>query len=89
MEGVVKIEAISNRDDLLLEVSDTGVGIAAEHRTLIFEAFRQVHRGLGVGGTGLGLSIVSHMVDLLGGQIEVESELGCGSVFKVRFERIV
>lgn len=89
MEGVVKIAAFSNRDDLLLEVTDTGVGIAQEHRVLIFEAFRQVHRGLGVGGTGLGLSIVSHMVDLLGGKIEVESELGQGSVFRVRFERVV
>jgi signal transduction histidine kinase len=88
-EGEIRISAALNRDDLVLEVSDTGVGIADEHRELIFEAFRQVHRGLGVGGTGLGLSIVSHLVDLLKGQVEVESELGRGSVFRVRLERVV
>jgi signal transduction histidine kinase len=88
-EGEIRISAALNRDDLVLEVSDTGVGIAAEHRELIFEAFRQVHRGLGVGGTGLGLSIVSHLVDLLKGRVEVESEVGRGSVFRVRLERVV
>lgn len=89
MEGAVKLAVFPGHDGLLLEVSDTGVGIAEEHRSLIFESFRQVHNGLGVGGTGLGLSIVSHMVELLGGRIDVESELGRGSVFRVRFDRVV
>jgi signal transduction histidine kinase len=89
LEGEIRISAEPCRDDLLLEVRDTGIGIADEHQELIFEAFKQVHRGLGVGGTGLGLSIVSHMVDLLQGSIEVESEVSRGSSFRVRLERVV
>ena len=88
-EGEIRICVEPARDDLVLEVRDTGIGIAAEHRELIFEAFKQVHRGLGVGGTGLGLSIVSHMVELLHGSIEVHSELGLGSCFRVRLERVM
>jgi signal transduction histidine kinase len=89
LEGEIRITAEPCRDDLLLEVHDTGIGIAEEDRELIFEAFKQVHRGLGVGGTGLGLSIVSHMVDLLKGSIEVESEVSRGSLFRVRLERVM
>jgi signal transduction histidine kinase len=62
-------------------VSDTGAGIPEESQKLIFEAFRQV--GVSAGGTGLGLSIVEHLVELLGGSIELESTLGRGSTFRI------
>jgi len=69
--------------DLLVEVGDTGVGIAPEHHDLIFREFAQVdatpsrpHHG-----TGLGLTIARKLVELHGGQIWVESTLGTGSRF--------
>lgn len=69
--------------ELLVEVGDTGVGIAAEHHDLIFREFAQVdatpsrpHHG-----TGLGLTIARKLVELHGGQIWVESALGTGSRF--------
>jgi signal transduction histidine kinase len=73
-----------------LSVSDTGVGIAEEDREIIFEKFRQSNAVLGqdgltreYSGTGLGLSIVKELCKLLGGEIDFESELGKGSVFRV------
>jgi signal transduction histidine kinase len=73
----------SDRTELLVEVGDTGVGIAPEHHDLIFREFAQVdatpsrpHHG-----TGLGLTIARKLVELHGGQIWVESALGSGSRF--------
>ncbi|MGE5100701.1 MAG: ATP-binding protein, partial [Deltaproteobacteria bacterium] len=70
-------------ESMLVEVGDTGVGIAAEHHDLIFREFAQVdatpsrpHHG-----TGLGLTIARKLVELHGGRIWVESELGTGSRF--------
>ncbi len=70
-------------EDLAVEVGDTGVGIAPEHHDLIFREFAQVdstparpHHG-----TGLGLTIARKLVELHGGRIWVESELGSGSRF--------
>lgn len=67
---------------LRFSVSDTGVGIAVDQRARIFQPFQQIPNGNGTGtGTGLGLAIVRELVDLLGGQIWVESEPGRGSTF--------
>ncbi len=71
--------------DLKIHVSDTGMGIKAEDRAKLFEAFGRVDlaRNKGVEGTGLGLAITGRLVDLMGGTIKVESTYGSGSVFMV------
>ena len=70
---------------LLLEVADTGIGIAPEHHGSVFDAFRQVdgsytRRSV---GSGLGLAITRRLVELMGGQIVLQSELGQGSRFMI------
>ena len=66
-------------------VSDTGIGMSEDYLTKIFEAFTREQNTTKskIAGTGLGMSIVKKYVDLLGGTIEVESELGKGSTFTV------
>ena len=66
-------------------VSDTGIGMSKEYLTRIFESFTRERNGTKseIQGTGLGMSIVKKYVDLLGGTIDVESELGKGSTFTV------
>ncbi len=70
-------------------VRDFGLGIASEHLTRIFERFYRVDkaRSRESGGTGLGLAIARHMVEMQGGTIRAESELGAGSNFLVRLPK--
>jgi signal transduction histidine kinase len=74
-------------DDQLLElyVEDTGIGIAADDKDRIFEPFRQGTQGdeRGYGGVGLGLALVAKLVELLAAQVELVSEVGKGSTFRV------
>jgi signal transduction histidine kinase len=68
-------------------IHDTGVGIAPEHQAIIFDRFRQVDGSLTrkKGGTGLGLAITRHLVEMHGGKIWVESDLGEGTTFYIDF----
>jgi two-component system, NarL family, sensor histidine kinase BarA len=87
--GKVLVEATIDGDDLVLTVSDTGVGIAAAERDAVFDKFRQGANPLTREheGTGLGLSIVRELAKLLGGDVTLESEPGLGSTFTVRVPR--
>ncbi|HUT54954.1 MAG TPA: PAS domain S-box protein [bacterium] len=71
------------KDELALSVRDTGPGIPRSQRERIFEAFEQVEGGMGRShqGTGLGLAISRKLVEAMGGRLELESEMGKGSVF--------
>jgi PAS domain S-box-containing protein len=71
---------------VLFQVRDTGVGIAADALERVFEPFWQAEAPAATmtSGTGLGLSITRELVRILGGEIRVESEAGCGSTFTVR-----
>ncbi|XHS31190.1 ATP-binding protein [Pseudoxanthomonas sp. UC29_72] len=69
---------------LVWQVTDTGVGIAAEEQARLFEPFRQVRGDSNAQGTGLGLSISDRLVRLMGGELQVVSEPGLGSSFSVR-----
>lgn len=71
------------RVDVRFEIEDTGVGIADEKKSIIFDSFTQEDGTTTrlYGGTGLGLAICSQIVDLMGGVLEVESESGVGSNF--------
>ena len=70
-----------------LAVSDSGIGIAAEDKARLFRPFEQLDAGLArkFEGTGLGLVMVKNLVELHGGSVGVESEIGKGSRFWVRF----
>jgi len=72
---------------IIIEVRDTGIGISKDNQAAAFDAFRQVSEGLGRSfeGTGLGLTICKKYINLLGGEIMLESDLGCGSSFSVSF----
>jgi len=83
--GSITVGARVAGERLELSVADTGVGIGAEEQRHIFEAFRQVDSSntRRFGGVGLGLYIVRRLLELLAGSVEVESELGKGTVFRV------
>jgi len=82
-QGSVKIKVYSDRPAIIFEIQDTGIGISPEQQSVVFNRFRQVGHS-GRGGTGLGLAISKALVEMMGGEISVDSELGRGSTFLVR-----
>ena len=85
------LEACHNEEDdtVVFRVSDTGIGIAPEYQTRIFEEFAQIQNPLQkrVKGTGLGLPLCKRLAELLGGSIQVASTPAVGSEFTVRLPR--
>lgn len=89
--GEVRVSAIANEaHQVSIVIADTGVGIPSQDLPRIFERFYRIDkaRSRQVGGTGLGLSIVKHVVERMNGAIEVESQLGRGSVFTLRLPSV-
>jgi len=85
-EGSVQVRLCKHEAEVVVDVADTGDGIASEHVPRIWERFYRVDKGRSrqTGGTGLGLSIVKHLVEAHGGSVSVASELNVGSTFTVR-----
>ena len=81
--GRIKVEARLGDSAVIISVTDTGIGIAPEDQEAIFEEFRQVGSNYAQKreGTGLGLSLTRKFVEMHGGKIWVESELGKGITF--------
>jgi signal transduction histidine kinase len=84
-QGSVRLAAGLTGDRFEVTVADTGPGIAAEHQAKVFEAFQQIDNSSTRkrGGTGLGLAISKQIIELHGGSIELTSELGVGSTFRL------
>ena len=84
--GKVSVTVTSEKDEIIIIVEDTGVGIPEEAKQRVFERFYRVDKGRSkkMGGTGLGLSIVKHIVNYYNGTIELESKLSVGTKFTVR-----
>ncbi len=84
--GEIRVRLFASGEEVVLEVADTGIGIPSSSQERLFERFYRVDKGRSreEGGTGLGLAIVKHATNLHGGTVEVESELGRGSLFRVR-----
>lgn len=87
--GKVNICIQENKEEVYVEVSDTGIGIPNEYQDRIFERFYRVDQSHSkrVEGTGLGLSIVKHAVHLLKGSIRLESEIDNGTTMQLRFPK--
>ena len=85
-DGNVIVRWKRDGSDALIEVQDTGLGIAPQHHERLFERFYRVDkaRSRELGGTGLGLSIVKHLVQFFQGSVGVESEVNAGTTFWVR-----
>jgi two-component system phosphate regulon sensor histidine kinase PhoR len=84
--GRVAVRARAENGAAIIEVTDTGVGIAPEHHDRLFERFYRVDkaRSRELGGTGLGLSIVKHLCQSMSGSVAVASQVGAGTTFTVR-----
>ena len=85
-KGSVDVRARQGEDGVEFSISDTGPGIAPDLRETIFESYRRVGGGERQDGEGIGLGlyIVRQLLNMLGGKISLESEMGRGSTFRVR-----
>ena len=87
--GSVRVEARPVKEQVIVCVQDTGIGISKENQEHVFERFYRVDksRSKATGGTGLGLAIVKHIVNTMNGMIEVHSKYGEGTEFLITLPR--
>jgi signal transduction histidine kinase len=86
LAGRVSVELARDGEDLVLRVTDTGIGIPEEDLDKVFDRFHRVQsdQGRSIEGSGIGLALVADAAHSLGGEVTVSSRLGEGSVFEVR-----
>ena len=89
--GIVSVSSSIVGEEVVVAITDYGIGISKQHQDRIFERFYRVDkaRSRATGGTGLGLSIVRHIVLEHGGTIEIVSEEGVGSTFTIRLPQVL
>jgi two-component system phosphate regulon sensor histidine kinase PhoR len=87
--GQIHVSALAKEHEIVITVADTGIGIPLADQERIFERFYRVDaaRSREAGGTGLGLSIAKHIVEVHGGRLWVQSEIGAGSQFSFSIPR--
>ena len=85
--GSVTVTVSRQEHEAVVQVQDTGIGIATEHQNRVFERFYRVDKSHSkeIGGTGLGLSIVKHAAMIHNATIELDSTVGKGTTITVRF----
>jgi PAS domain S-box-containing protein len=87
--GFVRLHAFLDGDEVVVTVEDTGIGIAPEHHTRIFEPFWQVEQvgGARHEGTGLGLNVSKRLANAMGGDVTLSSDVGVGTRVELRLPR--
>ena len=80
---IVAVRVASGEDQIAIEVSDRGMGIPPVEHQKIFDRFYRSAKGSGKGGYGLGLYMVAHIMRAHGGRVELESQVGAGSTFRL------
>jgi signal transduction histidine kinase len=85
--GIVAAIASAETEQVVIEVRDTGRGIAPDDLPHIWERFYRGQDGIAHDGAGLGLAIVKDLIEMMGGSVSVESAVGRGSCFIVRLRR--
>jgi chemotaxis family two-component system sensor kinase Cph1 len=82
----VKVEGVTNNNEIIYSISDNGVGIDEKYYNLVFELFKRLDNAKDTEGTGVGLAIVKRIIDKHSARIWLESSLGKGTVFYLSFE---
>lgn len=82
--GAVEVRAACEQDEVVVEVRDRGRGISEEDRSSLFQPFRRAGSAAGIAGVGLGLFVTRGIAEAHGGRVDVESEVGRGTVVRMR-----
>lgn len=77
------IVSLKNKNQLVIKVADTGIGIQSNYKEEIFQSFKKLHNSKKIEGLGLGLSIVSNLVFLMNGKIDYTSTKNSGTIFEI------
>lgn len=85
--GTIKITLKENSNHAIIKVEDNGCGISSETGKFIFDKFYQGDTSRASEGNGLGLALVKKVIDILGGEINVQSTLGKGSIFSIKLKK--
>ncbi len=88
-KGMIELYAEVNRTNVILSVSDQGIGIPDKDKAFLFTRFFRAHNAGNVQGTGLGLNIVKRYVELLNGYISMESRQGVGTTFSIELPQTI